>query len=467
MDNEAFYDDTLANQPWNEKCTCGKTFTRPNGYATHIRACSKFKARLQKRLNAKRQERAQNHQGNGPDGIEHETSEKGRKRRRPNWLNGEALEVDILQPVDLRAPESELVILVRTAETFLLLGSQLTFEIKDPTISLQPDQGISGFGPVEVRSNILYRLTFVDENASQNVVLQSPEQLGRGHRHKIPSLKVRESEDVLPSPALPLSWPAPPHNNDHISADQQAECVSIAIPEQRIETRANIFGLYKVYKCSPHDIPHDPDSSTSLSDLRDTETLAFEHQQEPESHRFHPFPNASSFALGEWFWSDDHERSQKSFKALLKIVGSEEFKPGDVRQSNWTAIDRALAANDNELDELGPGWDDDGIAWTTQSITIRVPFNTTSKIPGTQTFTVPNFHYRPLVPIIKQKLENSRDQEFFHILGHELRWCPGAGKEDVRVHGEMYNSPAFIEAQEALHVHLLRSYSQHRLISAP
>lgn len=276
--------------------------------------------------------------------------------------------------------------------------------------------------------------------------------------------------DFLPSSALPISLfpPHPDHETIPHLLDSPptpnppsgplAEPRGKPNPElEKHESRRNAFGLYKVYRCPASDLPHDPDSVTTPSDLREIEPLPVENTlEERPSHLFHPFPNASSFALGEWFWSDDHEKSQKSFKALLDVVGNQGFKPSDVRETNWTAINQALGATEHELDKLGPEWIDDGITWRSQPVTIAVPFNTTSKSPGTHAFTIPEFHYRPLVPLIKQKLEDSRTQEFFHTLGHELRWCPREGGEDVRVYGEMYNSPAFIEAQEKLlvsHVH--------------
>jgi hypothetical protein len=167
----------------------------------------------------------------------------------------------------------------------------------------------------------------------------------------------------------------------------------------------------------------------------------------------HPFPNLSSFRLGEWWWSPNHERSQKSFQALLDVIGNKNFNPKDVRDANWSAIDRALATSQYEADDVDPNWeDDDGISWASTAVNITIPFNTSSSKPGTKIFSVPGFHYRPLVPLIKRKLESITTNELFHTFGYELRWRPSEEHEDVRVYGEIYTSPAFLEAYDQLQV---------------
>ncbi|RXW19487.1 hypothetical protein EST38_g6370 [Candolleomyces aberdarensis] len=146
-----------------------------------------------------------------------------------------------------------------------------------------------------------------------------------------------------------------------------------------------------------------------------------------------------------------HRHKKPSYRALLNVVGDENFNPKDVREANWPAIDKALATSQYEADDLDPNWeDDDGISWACTDITITVPFNTLSSTPGTKNFVVPGFHYRPLVPTIKRKLESLTTHEFFHTFGYELRWRPSEEHEDVRVYGEIYTSPAFLEAYKEL-----------------
>ena len=207
------------------------------------------------------------------------------------------------------------------------------------------------------------------------------------------------------------------------------------------------------------DMPHNPDNSTTPEDLRDQAVLpeeatiqATKKVQKPKS-QFYPFPNLSSYRLGEWFWADGVNKSQRTFEDLLDIVGSENFNPADVRNANWKEIDARLAVSGYEVDDMDSGdWVDDGISWKSSPISLNVPFSKYTQNSGNHPFTVEGFHHRPLVPIIREKLESSAGQEYFHTLGYELRWNPGSGKEHVRVYGEMYTSPAFLQAYKDLQV---------------
>ncbi|KAJ3531757.1 hypothetical protein NMY22_g8020 [Coprinellus aureogranulatus] len=281
---------------------------------------------------------------------------------------------------------------------------------------------------------------------------------------------------------------------------------TVAISEPPIlpvrETNADVFGVYKRYQ-TKEEIPHDPDAYLSLADLQDepVEEL-FSSLQVEEPHltdlasatsaatsstlpipgataensvpttvdaatamnpettasllmttsstsSIYPYPNPSCFALGEWYWGDDSEKTMKSFQKLISIVGSKDFRPEDVRDASWTAINRKLGASQFEQrDSTEFPWRDDGTSWTKSSVTIDVPFNTRSNTAGSQPYTINEFRYRPLVPLIREKLQSAESQQHFHFIPHELRWRAGPNKEDVRVHCELYQSDAFLEAYE-------------------
>jgi hypothetical protein len=223
------------------------------------------------------------------------------------------------------------------------------------------------------------------------------------------------------------------------------------------ETTKDKFGLYKRYQTEEEE-PHDPDARTSLADLQDDpgedllDSLAEEEAEEPPvPPSISPYPNQSCFQLGGWFWDSGAEKSLKSFRTLVDIVGSESFKPADIREANWEAINRELGSSQFERDDPKDSrWYDDGTSWTKTSVTIDVPFNHRTSTPGPQPYTLKEFRYRPLLPLIREKLQNS--YELFHFIPHELRWQPGAKKEDVRVHCELYQSDAFLEAYEEVQV---------------
>ncbi|RXW14335.1 hypothetical protein EST38_g11521 [Candolleomyces aberdarensis] len=154
--------------------------------------------------------------------------------------------------------------------------------------------------------------------------------------------------------------------------------------------------------------------------------------------------------LGEYYWSDGNEKSQESFNKLLSIITHESFRPEDVANTDFARINRVLASSQYEEKGDDSPWVDDGTSWNTTSITILVPFNTRCIPPGPKPYTIAEFHYRPLVPLIKEKVRSSTGQQFFHHVPHELRWKPGDTKQDTRLYCELYHSEAFLEAYEEI-----------------
>ncbi|RXW23311.1 hypothetical protein EST38_g2533 [Candolleomyces aberdarensis] len=313
-----------------------------------------------------------------------------------------------------------------------------------------------------------------------------PPQTGRGFRLKKPSVRIRA--DFLPTSHLPLGLsdipkaiseataagsagvtsqgstkpsltapsliPPPPADATSINQLQQR---NPALPLK--ETRKNAFGVYKRYQ-TQEDIPHDPDAYASLKDLQEepAEELLNALEEDnaldvpltsPPSHNFYPYPNLSSFLLGEYFWSDGNEKSQESFNRLLSVLTHPDFRSDDLLDTDWARINRILASSEYEEKKGSESpWADDGISWKTASVTISVPFNSRCNPPGPRPYTIHDFRYRPLIPLIKEKIKASTNRESFHYIPHELRWKPGTAKEDVRLYSELYNSDAFLQAYD-------------------
>ena len=103
-------------------------------------------------------------------------------------------------------------------------------------------------------------------------------------------------------------------------------------------------------------------------------------------------------------------------------------------------------STDNEFE----GWLDDA-GWRKSPITISIPFLKRAKDPGAKDFFVRFLHYRSLTVVIKEKLSNLDDTQFFHYEPFKLLWQRHlAAGQEVRVHGELYTSPAFLEAHRDL-----------------
>ena len=66
-------------------------------------------------------------------------------------------------------------------------------------------------------------------------------------------------------------------------------------------------------------------------------------QQLPSTmNPFHPYPNETSWRLGDWYWNQGAQKSKDSFKKLVEIITSTDFCPEDLYRTNWAAIDCQL-----------------------------------------------------------------------------------------------------------------------------
>lgn len=166
-----------------------------------------------------------------------------------------------------------------------------------------------------------------------------------------------------------------------------------------------------------------------------------------------PYPNASAFALGEWFWNNGLQKSKSDFKHLVGILTDPAFRLDDIRNISWDKIDKQLGDSDLELDWL----DEPDAGWTKTPVTIRVPFAYKIRKRDRhwpdpvepQDFVVEDFYHRSIVSVLKERLA-SLDARHFHLEPYELYWQPWGSNQPTRVHGEIYTSPAFIEAHNAL-----------------
>jgi Plavaka transposase len=230
-----------------------------------------------------------------------------------------------------------------------------------------------------------------------------------------------------------------------------------SVAEQSFCTPRNIFGLFRKY-CSEKPPSHDPEEHIDLHGLSDDiPTIATPTSSQPSRNGapFYPYPNESSFQLGEWYWNNGVQKSRESFNSLVAIVGNPQFRPEDVHNTNWKMVDATLAANDfdGEMGLNDDGWMDEKDAdagWRRTPVSISVPFHNRAKQPGPQNLLVGDLYHRPLVSIIREKLANVQDMQHFHLEPFELFWRPSTAASSVRVHGELYTSPEFVEAHREL-----------------
>lgn len=271
-----------------------------------------------------------------------------------------------------------------------------------------------------------------------------PPALGRGKRTKLPTWKRREVTvtDVLPepAPALPPTPVNPPVTSPH--RHSQSDNIPTNPVRRILRSPRNLFGLVRQYfsKKFPE---HDPEDLITREDL--TEIPAPETSN-PEPASYHPYPNKASFELGHWYHNSG-QKSREDFTALLDIVADPSFKSSDLKETNWAKINQELGSNSYDGEN---GWEDEDANWKCSPIAIQVPFTKQAVSPGPKEYIVPEFYHRSLVEVIREKLANPAHDRGFHYEPYELRFDPGSGRPETRVHGELYTSPEFIKAHNDL-----------------
>ena len=102
--------------------------------------------------------------------------------------------------------------------------------------------------------------------------------------------------------------------SNHKVALPQALSPVLSPVRKILKSTCNVFGLFQQYHTTGFP-DHNPNENIVSDDLIDSSpnTLWVE--------TYHPYPNQSSFLLGEWYWNDGVQKSQSSFQNLLNIVG--------------------------------------------------------------------------------------------------------------------------------------------------
>jgi hypothetical protein len=152
--------------------------------------------------------------------------------------------------------------------------------------------------------------------------------------------------------------------------------------------------------------------------------------------------------LGDWYWNQGVRKTKESLKKLIKIVGNPNYRSEDVRSTNWTKIDAALARNAEEDDQNDREWLGEDTGWKCTPISITIPFHRRMAVPGSQSYVAGELHHRSIVSVIRERVTN--DDVHFHYEPYELLWRRDEGAEEVRIHGELYTSASFLSEHKKL-----------------
>jgi hypothetical protein len=49
-------------------------------------------------------------------------------------------------------------------------------------------------------------------------------------------------------------------------------------------------------------------------------------------------PSLCALQLAQWYWDEGPSKSMQLFQSLINIIGSEEFEPAEIRNTNWQKV---------------------------------------------------------------------------------------------------------------------------------
>jgi Plavaka transposase len=257
--------------------------------------------------------------------------------------------------------------------------------------------------------------------------------------------------DELPQPPTPLSLLSPlararaevPVGHPTRSSPPRSIADSVTADSRGIlTTLPNVFGLFRRYTILAMNT-YDPDENLSLSDMSNIPEASPVDLEELD---LYPFPNPSSFRLADWHWNGGVQKSLGSFNDLVSLITDPEFKAEDIKTANWSLIHSELGTDDDEAD-----WLDEDAGWTHTSVTVSVPYQSRRGVPsasgsGPKNYTINNFYHRKLVSVIRERILGLSGNHQFHFSPYEMYWQRNQSEEPIRVQGELFSSPEFIEA---------------------
>lgn len=457
---------------FHKTCLCGRTFNQSGPFNYHKRTCKESKRRLSgalvkaKEAWTSRKQTCVNSESNlaqaaaGPAASAHWQARINMMDQDTQYSTQSMFDVHHLMPEVRR--QSTLAVFL------LILGLFSRSRLK--TIwkywPLPVDLGIHLLHQNQLGA--MYILSHFFENNNSSVELMTAMCDTHSHIDNNTNLSLAERRprregvllpkryrDILPQPLAPL---ARIHESMATTSPPPSSSLGTVLdpaPSPRstaLQTPQNVFGLLRQYYSNSSTL-HDPEELVELNDLAEivpsTVNPLLKNENGDSKNLFFPYPNKNSFLLGEWYWNGGAQKSRDSFRDLVNIVGDPAFFPEDVQKMKWAKIDGKLAHNDDGGDNDNE-WLDEDIGWKRSPISISVPFHSRTVKPGAQTCIVGHLYHRSLVSVIREKLANQQDMQHFHYEPYKLFWRPNETSDDVRVYGEIYTSPAFLEAQREL-----------------
>jgi len=262
---------------------------------------------------------------------------------------------------------------------------------------------------------------------------------GRPQRPRRPPARFR---DKLPVPPVPveISVPEPEPAGPPPSRIKRLTL----IVRDRFVSAANIFGIWRDY---PHRPSYDPDSLINPEDLSNRDApptvnpLPASTSTPPPPW---PFANMTVWRIMNWFNSGSNMKTEAEVNRLAGMIreaggfSDSDLEGFDVRREN-KRLDTT-----QESQAFGDGFQE-------TSLKIKVPSgDPDNKRP--QEFTVPGFHFRSIISVVKAAFESPL-ADHFHLSPYKLFRKSPTTNEDERIFSELYDSDAFIKVHDNIQRH--------------
>jgi hypothetical protein len=256
-------------------------------------------------------------------------------------------------------------------------------------------------------------------------------------------------EPILPRRRVPR-----PFDDIEHSADDLINTINTDVPSlptrsriQRVlltlrdtlQTAFNSFGICRLYPRRPSFEPNKfiPSSLLAKSCPIIVQGTDFETHILPPPY---PFLNMTVYRLMSWMNSGSHQKSETEVQRLVKhVIQADDF---DIKHLEGFSVRSSLRDLDRDDGEEKITFPDD---WIETDVSIDIP--TKLREEGPQKYTIPGFHYRPLVEVIRAAFADVQASAF-HLFPFKRLWKDPLDDHQERIFDELYCSDAWLEAQD-------------------
>ncbi|KAG2737572.1 hypothetical protein P692DRAFT_201672840, partial [Suillus brevipes Sb2] len=141
-----------------------------------------------------------------------------------------------------------------------------------------------------------------------------------------------------------------------------------------------------------------------------------------------------------WMNSGSHQKSETEVQRLVKdVIQADDF---NIKHLEGFSVRSSLRDLDRDDGEEKITFPDD---WIETDVTIDIP--TKLREEGPQKYTIPGFHYRPLVEVIRAAFADVQASAF-HLFPFKRLWKDPLDDHQERIFDELYCSDAWLEAQD-------------------